>query len=74
MPPPQIPIHDVPYDLEGLDPKALDAIEAEAKARGISFDEAVKQMLIEHSRQLQSQQMRRIPSLIARLFGSGRVH
>lgn len=74
MKPPMPPSHEVPYDLTGVDPCVIDAIEEEAKVRGVSFDEAVKQMLIEHSRQLQSQQKRRIPSLIARLFGSGRVH
>jgi hypothetical protein len=74
MPPPQIPIHDVPYDLTGLDSSVLDAIEEEAKARGISFEDAVKQILIDRSRQLQSKQKRLIPSLIGRLFSNGRIH
>lgn len=37
-------------DLQGFSDKELSAIESEAIRRGVSFDEAVKQLLIEHAR------------------------
>lgn len=74
MPPRQTPTTEMPYDLQGLDSRVLDAIEEEARACGISFEDAVKQILIGHSRRLQSQQKRLIPSLISRLFSNGRIH
>lgn len=74
MTPPAPPTGQVPYDLTGLDSSVIRAIEKEASERGVSFEEAMKQMLLEHSRQLQRQQKSCIPSFIARLFGSARVH
>ena len=74
MTPPAPPTGQVPYDLTGLDSSVIRAIEKEAYERGVSFEEAMKQMLVEHSRRLQMQQKRLIPNLIGRLFSNRRIH
>lgn len=55
-----------PVDLSTLDAQEIDAIKKEAMRRGVTFDDACKQMLVEHSRQLQK---RARLSPLARLMG-----
>lgn len=52
-------------DLSGLSDQDISAIETEAKKRGLSFDEACKQILLDRSKELQK---RGVLSPIARLF------
>ncbi len=64
--------HDpTPVDLSGFADAEIDAIETEALRRGISFDDCCKQLLLEHSRQLQKK-ARVCP--LRRFFGSSRDH
>lgn len=43
---------DTLVDLSGLAPQEIDALEIEAKKRGLSLEDACKQLLIEHAREL----------------------
>lgn len=52
-------------DLSGLSEQELSAIETEADKRGVSFDEACKQILLDRSKELQK---RGRLNPIARLF------
>lgn len=57
-------------DLNGFSQQDIEAIEKVANDRGLSFDDACLQLLLERSRELRAD---RGPGLFARLFGIGAV-
>lgn len=59
--------------LEGLTQHELAFIQRHADEWGVSFDEACKRLLLQHSRELRGRAPSR-PSLFARLFSRGSVH
>lgn len=58
-------------DFSGLAQQDIDAIKEIAKDRGVSLEDACKQILLERARELRSN---RGQGLFARLFGIGVVH
>lgn len=58
-------------DLSGLSEQDISAIESEAQRRGVAFEEACKQILLERSKELQK---RGRLNPIARLFRFQVVH
>lgn len=64
-------IHETPVDLSGYSQKDLDFIRAEAAKRRCSFDEAMKQIMLERIRVMRKRPIRQA---LAELFGFPTVH
>lgn len=71
MAPPKQTITETPVSLEGFELQDIAALEKVAEDRGISFDEACRQLLQEHARSLRKSQPK---GLLQRLFGNRAAH
>lgn len=69
-----MPHTETVLDLTDLSESVTDAIQRQADAWGMSFDDACVRLLVDRSRQLQAQQAARKPGLFERLFGSAASH
>jgi hypothetical protein len=71
MAPPTPTSNETEIPLEGFELQDIAAIEREAEERGISFDEACSQLLLEQARRIRTPRKK---GLIQYLFGTRAAH